>query len=101
MGIPTALRNGTLLSLPEELVLRNGFFLTYLFCVCALIHMCSGMYKSQKKGTGASLVAHSFNGALKEAEQTETHTLEANLGYTGIPGQSGLLSKPGSKNKTK
>lgn len=49
MGKPTALRNGTLLSLPEELVLRNGFFLTYLFCVCALIHMCSGMYKSQKK----------------------------------------------------
>lgn len=43
MGIPTALRNGTLLSLQEELVLRNGFFLTYLFCVC------SGMYKSQKK----------------------------------------------------
>lgn len=31
----------------SELVLKNGFFLTYLFCACALVHMCTGMYKSQ------------------------------------------------------
>lgn len=60
MGMPTALRNGTLFSLPEELVLRNGFFLTYLFCVCALIHVFRYVQIS-KKGTGANLVAHTFN----------------------------------------